>query len=153
MAPPALDAADADPTLGVHDISLEDFVRDVSDMIAGGWPDPKDTAALHPLLQLILAGQMKTDNGDLERLALNIAYDHQRARANDLELCRDYDSMLGLTRSLPFTVAFAQMHIPNHAFHSDYRNNTHLSRTFPFPALPPGRDLQEVCVVFSTLLR
>lgn len=89
------------------DISFADFVAHMRDLDNFDEDDDDAQLLMNKFLHLALAGQLKPSTPGNETTQYNLLFDDLRLdedEVEDIESIRDYDSLLGFTNNLPYSI-------------------------------------------------
>lgn len=110
--------------------SLEQFVETAKQILLSGRDD-----AIHRFLQFVLAGKSFDPAGRAKRVRLIPSMHTPAVDTLRLRATRDFDSLIGITTSLPFRRAIAIYPLPN--FQDTLRKSNHLVKQIRYQVMYP----------------
>lgn len=109
-----------DEYLPTNQLSLAGFIEQANSILE----DEEFEGDLHPFAQFVLCGRYRSEGG-ARRITLNGRQELRYPSRGDYTVRRDYDSVIGITRSLPFQDAISVYPLP--PFRDTHRNDNHLT--------------------------
>ena len=106
-------------------LGLTDFVDYAKGFLEENTPDAVDN-----FINLVLAGRLSLA-GEERRVFLNALQGAKTPSLDDVTLTGDFDSLIGLSRDLPYTTSFSIFPVP--PFRDTMKADNHLVRSITLP--------------------
>ena len=113
-------------------------------------PDYGRTEAMLPFLRFVLAGRMTVGDllpeeydhefGETKRVVVNAMEENVHDEITDYTLRRDFDSLIGLSKTLPFSTCFYVYPVPDFKLTMTRRNWNHLFHRMTLPGVSDKRS-------------
>ena len=117
-----------DEPLPTVTLSLKEFNARAYEIFASGLADPNNVK----FISFVLAGRTKLPNGQPARVVVDPTKGLEAMEdLGGIQLSRDYDSIIGISRTLPYTCKMAVFPLPN--FKETMKRTNHLMKTIKLP--------------------
>lgn len=153
-----------DETLPLRQMSMRQFSSRAKRLYQHGIgdietePDYGKISKMMPFLRMVLGGRVRIGDlpeeedleeyGRVERVTVNAMEENVQKPLNQYALRRDFDSLIGVSTTLPFSTCFYVYPVPDFKLSMTRTNWNHLTYSMTLPGVS-GRRLSFGCLILT----